>query len=229
MAKKLVYSSIAVAIGAVALRAFFAGRWSVSGGTLAEAPSPEVRGASEARLAQAGIEKPMAAGDSTQDRVPVPVSPPPAARVVAKEDTPVSSLDALSRTRGRMFEQVAYYEKSSLFNPEGRVLAQADRDRLSLELLQLENRAVRASIRAQLDIESAADFKRESGDARPVGSESVSIAPGALATNLSVTAEGVTAVDIYPEEVPEADRLKSERDAIREQGLALIRGYFHGQ
>lgn len=229
MAKKLVYSSTAVAIVAVALGAFFAGRWSVSGGTLAEAPGPKVQDAPETRPAQAELENPIAAGDSTQDRVPVPVSPPPAASVVAKEDTPVSPIDAPSQTRGRMFEQVAYYEKSPLFNPEGRVLAREDRDRLSLELQQLENRAMRAEARAMIKVVSAAKVKRDSGDARPVGSESVSVVPGALATELSVTAEGVTAVDIYPEEVPEADRLKSEFDAIREQGLALIRGYFQGQ
>jgi hypothetical protein len=175
------------------------------------------------------MENPIATLDSTQDRVPVPVSPPPAAIVVAKEDTRVTSLDALSRTRGRMFEQVAYYEKSPLFNPEGRVLAREDRQRLSLELQQLENRLVRAEARAMMSIGSAAKVKRDSGGARPADSEAVSVAPGALATQLSLTAEGVTAVDIYPEEVPEADRLKSEFDAIREQGLALIRGYFHGQ
>lgn len=229
MAKKLVNSSIGLAIGAVALGAFFAGRWSVSGGASAEAPSPEVQDASEARPAQAEVENPIATRDATQDRVPVPVSPPPAASVVAKEDTPVSPIDVPSQTWGRMFEQVAYYEKSPLFNPEGRVLAREDRDRLSLELQQLENRAMRAEARAMIKVVSAAKFKRDSGDARPVGSESVSVVPGALATKLSVTAESVTAVDIYPEEVPEADRLKSECDAIREQGLALIRGYFHGQ
>ena len=229
MAKKLVYSSTALAMVAVALGAFFAGRWSVSGGTLAEAPGPNVQDASQARPAQAEMENPIATLDSTQDRVPVPVSPPPAASVVAKDETPVSPIDAVLQTSGRMFEQVAYYEKSPLFNPDGRVLARADRDRLSLELQQLENRAVRAEARAMVNIESAAKVKRDSGGARPVDSDAVSVAPGALATQLSLTAEGVTAVDIYPEEVPEADRLKSERDAIREQGLALIHACFQGQ
>jgi len=229
VAKKLVYSSTAVAIVAVALGAFFAGRWSVSGGALAEAPGPNVQDAPETRTAQAEVENPIATRDSTQDRVPVPVSPSPEASVVAKDETPVSPLDAPSQTRGRMFEQVAYYEKSPLFNPEGRLLARADRDRLSLELQQLENRLVRAEARAMMNIESAAKVKRDSGGARPADSEAVSVAPGALATQLSLTAEGVTAVDIYPEEVPEADRLKSERDAIQEQGLALIHVYFQGQ
>lgn len=130
---------------------------------------------------------------------------------------------------GRFFQDVSYYERSTEFNPAHKVLTPQERRDLEARLNALEGLVYRAEGRAMTDAQTAISFLRQAGRVRPVSSGNVGVAPGAVVTDVRTDQNGTTAVDLYPQDLPAAAQLAAEINAIRDEGLALVRDFFQPQ
>jgi hypothetical protein len=130
---------------------------------------------------------------------------------------------------GRFFQDVSYYEGSNEFNPARKVLTPQERRDLQARLNALEGRVYRAEGRAMTDVQTAISFLRQTGRVRSASSGNVGVAPGAVVTDVRTDQNGTTAVDLYPQDLPAAAQLEAEINAVRDEGLALVRDFFQPQ
>ncbi len=126
-----------------------------------------------------------------------------------------------------IFHEVSHYEASIEFNPNQRVLTKDERQWLETQLQHLAQQAAQAETRAMLDAQAAIHRLREAGKARAVVvGEDVKLGFGVVCTDVRVDQNGTTAVDVYPQDAPSAVLLQEEANALRNEGLALVRRCF---
>jgi hypothetical protein len=162
----------------------------------------------------------------TDQRVEVDSGSNAAAIVDRSEPHPMDRHTADDGSPRRFFEDASTYEQSSEYNPHGKRLTREERKALNLELSRLHSRAMLAETQLSMDVVKAIEALRSAGKLRPADSHAVTVASGALATDVRVTRDGVTAVDVYPQDVPNSAQLQAEIEALRQQGLARVKDYF---
>lgn len=223
MDRKLVAASVvaAFAIGAVCGGGFFPGESARS-----MAPNQEqVLIPNSDRLG--GVTSPAdRPADSAQERkaVEASVSPEP-----ERQGGEGNSTLTEATPRGA-FHEVSFYEASTEFNPARRVLTKDERQWLETQLDSLAQQVALAEARAMSEAQTAITRLREAGKTRPVvAGDDVKLGFGAVCTGVSVDQNGTTAVDVYPQDAPNAVLLQEEANALRNEGLALVRSFFQHQ